>query len=70
MRNRQAGPARNIDLEYKMKTLYSTRTLVNPSLVVYINPGSCAPREISHRLQKLDHEIEHTIYIRHIQLRL
>jgi hypothetical protein len=34
----KARSARNIDLEYKTKTLYSTRKLVNPSLVAYIKP--------------------------------
>jgi hypothetical protein len=48
------GPAQGldkIDLEIKKgnSNLYSTRTLVNPSLVVYIKPGRGAPREISHR---------------------
>jgi hypothetical protein len=39
-----------IDLETKKgnSNLYSTRTLVKPSLVAYIKPGRGAPREISH----------------------
>jgi hypothetical protein len=38
-----------IDLETKKGNfnLYSTRTLVNPSLVAYIKPGRGTPREIS-----------------------
>jgi hypothetical protein len=40
-----------IDLETKKgnSNLYSTRTLVNPSMVAYIKPGRGALREISHR---------------------
>jgi hypothetical protein len=38
-----------IDLEMKKESsnTYSTRTLVNLSLVAYIRPGMGAPREIS-----------------------
>jgi hypothetical protein len=38
-----------IDLETKKEgsNLYSTRTLVKPSLVAYIKPGRGAPKEIS-----------------------
>jgi hypothetical protein len=50
-----------IDLEMKKEgsNLYSTRTLVNSSLVAYIKPGRDAPRETTynethHRLQILD----------------
>jgi hypothetical protein len=40
-----------IDLETKIEgsNLYSTRTLVNSSLVAYIKPSRGAPREISKR---------------------
>jgi hypothetical protein len=40
-----------VDLETKKEgsNLYSTSTLVNPSLVAYIKPVRGAPREISHR---------------------
>jgi hypothetical protein len=45
----RGGPAQGLDrLEYKMETLYSTRTLVNPSLIAYIKPGR-APLETHHR---------------------
>jgi hypothetical protein len=39
------------DLEAKKEgsNLYSTRTLVKPSLVAYIKPAMSVPREISHR---------------------
>jgi hypothetical protein len=42
-----------IDLETKKdgSNMYSTRTLINLSLVAYIKPGRDAPREISHRQQ-------------------
>jgi hypothetical protein len=41
-----------IDLETKNEgsTPYSTRILVNSSLVAYIKPGRGAPREISYML--------------------
>jgi hypothetical protein len=39
-----------VDLEAKKEgsNPYSTRTLVNPSLVAYIKPGRGAPRGITH----------------------
>jgi hypothetical protein len=43
----KAGSARNIDLEYKTKPLYSTRKLVNLSLVAYIKPGRDTPWDIN-----------------------
>jgi hypothetical protein len=41
-----------IDLETKKEgsNLYSTRTLINPSLVTYIKPGRSAPRETTYNI--------------------
>jgi hypothetical protein len=49
-----------IDLETKKEgsNPYSTRTLVNSSMVAYIKPGRGALRDISHRHQTSRHSIQ------------
>jgi hypothetical protein len=46
------------DLKTKKEkyNLYSTRTLVKPSLVAYIKPGRGAPRETTYNLDNRDRE--------------
>jgi hypothetical protein len=45
-----------IDLEMKKEgsNLYSTRTLVKPSLVAYIKPGRGIPRGTTYNIDRLD----------------
>jgi hypothetical protein len=60
--NQGGGPAQGFedDLETKKEksNTYSTRTLVNHSLVEYIKPGKGAPRETTYNIEH--RELEHT----------